>query len=70
MLLYILQRKRLVKLLWLISLIVVLVFVRIGDSSYLLSMVHVRSIKQIALAFTILAVFIAILCGFDLLFMV
>jgi len=70
MLLYILERKRLVELLLLISIIVILVFIRIGDGPYLLSMVHVWSIKQIVLAFTILAVFIAILCGFYLFFMV
>lgn len=70
MLLYILERKRLVELLLLISLIVILVFIWIGDGPYLLSMVHMWSIKQIVLAFTILAVFIAILCGFYLFFMV
>lgn len=70
MLLYILERKRLVELLLLISIIVILVFIGIGNGSYLLSMVHVWSIKQIVLAFTILAVFIAILCRFYLFFVV
>jgi len=70
MLLYILERKGLIELLLLISIIVILVFVGIGDGSYLLSMVHVWSIKQIALAFTVLAVFVAILCRFYLFFVV
>lgn len=70
MLLYILERKRLVELLLLIPLIVILVFIGIGHGPYLLSMVHVRPIQQIVLTFTILAVFIAILCRLYLFLMV
>lgn len=68
-LLYILQRKWLIQLLLLISVVVILIFIRVNYCSDPMGIVAILSFEQVLLTFAILAIFIAILSCFDLFLM-
>jgi len=65
-LLYILERERLIELLLLISVVIILVFIRVDNRSNSVCIMSILPIEQVLLTLTILAIFIAILSCLDL----